>query len=50
VYFDNRHHTIGPDHIRASGSLPPGFPPVTIDGEVPPASLHPFQSHLAAPS
>jgi NTE family protein len=33
VYFDNRHRHIGPDHIRASGSLPPGFPPVTIDGE-----------------
>jgi NTE family protein len=33
VYFDNRHRKIGADHIRASGSLPPGFPPVTIDGE-----------------
>jgi len=33
VYFDNRHHRITADHIRASGSLPPGFPAVTIGGE-----------------
>jgi NTE family protein len=34
VYFDNNHGTcIGPDHVRASGALPPGFPPVDIDGE-----------------
>ena len=33
VYFDNSHTRIGADHVRASGSLPPGFPPVTIDGE-----------------
>ncbi|MEO8304886.1 MAG: patatin-like phospholipase family protein [Betaproteobacteria bacterium] len=33
VYFDNRHHQITADHIRASGALPPGFPPVTIAGE-----------------
>ncbi|MGC2774331.1 MAG: DUF3734 domain-containing protein, partial [Bradyrhizobium sp.] len=24
---------IGPEHIMASGALPPGFPPVEIDGE-----------------
>jgi NTE family protein len=33
VYFDNRDMKIGPEHIMASGALPPGFPPVLIDGE-----------------
>jgi NTE family protein len=33
VYFDNQQTKIGPDHVRASGSLPPGFPPVEIEGE-----------------
>ena len=33
VYFDNRTTLIGPEHIMASGALPPGFPPVIIDGE-----------------
>jgi NTE family protein len=33
VYFDNEHDTIGPEHIMASGALPPGFPPIEIDGE-----------------
>lgn len=33
AYFDNRHQTIGPEHVMASGALPPGFPPVKIDGE-----------------
>jgi NTE family protein len=33
VYFDNATHTIRPEHIMASGALPPGFPPVEIDGE-----------------
>jgi NTE family protein len=33
VYFDNQYDRIGPDHVRASGSLPPGFPPVEIEGE-----------------
>lgn len=32
VYFDNTRTRITADHVRASGSLPPGFPPVTIDG------------------
>lgn len=26
VYFDNSTHTIMPEHIMASGALPPGFP------------------------
>jgi len=33
VYFDTRTHKIGPEHIMASGALPPGFPPVEIEGE-----------------
>ena len=33
VYFDNRRQSLGPDHIMASGALPPGLPPVEIDGE-----------------
>jgi NTE family protein len=33
VYFDNETHTIRPEHVMASGSLPPGFPPVEIEGE-----------------
>jgi NTE family protein len=32
VYFDTQRQTIGPEHIMASGALPPGFPPVVIDG------------------
>src|SRR5215472_10388155 len=34
VYFDNVRTEIRPDHVRASGALPPGFPPVEIDGEL----------------
>ncbi|MGH6911720.1 MAG: patatin-like phospholipase family protein [Phenylobacterium sp.] len=33
TYFDNTHQKIGPEHIMASGALPPGFPPIEIDGE-----------------
>jgi NTE family protein len=33
VYFDTDTHTIGPEHIMASGALPPGFPAVEIEGE-----------------
>jgi NTE family protein len=33
VYFDNEIHTIHPEHVMASGSLPPGFPAVEIEGE-----------------
>lgn len=32
VYFDNREQRIGPEHIMASGALPPGFEAVPIDG------------------
>jgi NTE family protein len=32
-YFDSENMTIRPEHVMASGALPPGFPPVEIDGE-----------------
>jgi NTE family protein len=32
IYFDSREMAIGPEHVMASGALPPGFPPVEIDG------------------
>ena len=33
VYFDTTTHHIRPEHIMASGALPPGFPAIEIDGE-----------------
>jgi NTE family protein len=33
VYFDSARQDIDARHIMASGALPPGFPPVEIDGE-----------------
>ena len=33
TYFDTKNTLIHSDHIRASGALPPGFPPVMIDGQ-----------------
>ena len=32
VYFDNMQKTIVPEHIMASGALPPGLPPIVVDG------------------
>jgi len=32
VYFDNQQRSLGAEHVMASGSLPPGFPPIEIDG------------------
>ncbi len=32
-YFNNIHYRIGPEHIMASGALPPGFPAVKINNE-----------------
>lgn len=34
VYFDSREQRLGPEHVMASGALPPGFPAVTIGGRV----------------
>jgi NTE family protein len=34
ISFDTRRQRVGIDHIMASGSLPPGFPPVRIDGDL----------------
>lgn len=33
VYFDSNKIELTPEHIMASGALPPAFPPVMIDGE-----------------
>jgi NTE family protein len=33
VNFDTTTHRIGPEHVLASGALPPGFPATEIDGE-----------------
>ena len=32
-YFDTAKERLEPRHIMASGALPPGFPPIEIDGE-----------------
>ncbi|HEX4555220.1 MAG TPA: patatin-like phospholipase family protein [Xanthobacteraceae bacterium] len=34
AYFDSEKIAIRPEHVMASGALPPGFPPVEIDGEL----------------
>jgi NTE family protein len=34
VVFDSVTTRIGPEHIMAPGALPPGFPPVEIEGEL----------------
>jgi NTE family protein len=33
-FFDNWRQTIGPEHVLASGSLPPGFPATLADGKL----------------
>jgi len=33
IYFDTAGMRLGPEHVMASGALPPGFPPVEIDGQ-----------------
>jgi NTE family protein len=33
IYFDSATQKIAPEHVMASGSLPPGFPATEIDGE-----------------
>jgi NTE family protein len=32
-FFDNYRQTIGPEHVLASGSLPPGFPATLVDAK-----------------
>jgi NTE family protein len=32
-YFDNFDRRIGPEHVMASGAMPPAFPPVEIGGQ-----------------
>jgi NTE family protein len=34
VSFDNTRQVLNADHVRASGALPPGFPPVRVDGDL----------------
>lgn len=34
VNFDSAEQALSVDHVLASGALPPGFPPVRIDGEL----------------
>jgi NTE family protein len=34
VHFDSLHGDLCADHVRASCSLPPAFPPVRVDGEL----------------
>ena len=33
-YFDSKEMELAPDHVMASGALPPAFPAVRIDGEL----------------
>ena len=33
AYFDNKDIRLNARHVAASGALPPGFPPIEIDGE-----------------
>jgi len=33
-FFDNHRQTIGPKHVLASGSLPPGFPATEVNGKL----------------
>lgn len=32
-YFDSKYEKLGPEHIMASGALPPAFPPILIEGQ-----------------
>lgn len=34
VFFDSKKQKLGPEHVMASGSMPPGFPPIVIDGDM----------------
>jgi NTE family protein len=50
AFFDSEKMTIRPEHIMASGALPPGFPPIEIDGGLLPASKSPNLSDRRVPS
>lgn len=34
VFFDSDKMKIGPEHVMASGAMPPGFPGIVIDGDL----------------
>ena len=34
VFFDSHRQRIAPEHVMASGSLPPGFPATQVEGEM----------------
>ncbi len=34
IYFDSEKEKIGPEHIMASGALPPAFPAVEVNGKL----------------
>lgn len=34
VFFDSANMKIGPEHVMSSGSMPPGFPGMRIDGDL----------------
>lgn len=34
IFFDSQDMPLGPEHVIASGSMPPGFPGIEIDGDL----------------